>query len=122
LRYHNSLTASTPQGNFCTVERPQEIFYHDLPASRADELAAKLVPQSGSIFVTPLTYAAHKHVPSTYLLCTQDRAIPFPIQQLMVAAAGEGVVSTHVCDASHLPMLSMPETVASVIRKAAGEL
>jgi hypothetical protein len=40
----------------------------------------------------------------------------------MIDAVGEDLINTQICDSSHSPMLSMPETVVDVIRKAAGEL
>jgi hypothetical protein len=40
----------------------------------------------------------------------------------MIAENGEDLVNIQICDSGHSPMLSMPETVVDVIRKAAGEL
>ncbi|PGH30940.1 hypothetical protein GX50_06297 [[Emmonsia] crescens] len=109
------------QGEWTTVENAQEIFYNDLPSSMVDELAAKLLPHAASIYTHPLAYAGYKYVPTTYLLCTQDQALPFKVQKAIVASA-HGLMRTEICDAGHFCMLSMPERVTNVIIKAAGVL
>jgi hypothetical protein len=48
-------------------------------------------------------------------VCTQDRAI-HPDQQRFFAARCSSVVEL---DASHSPMLSMPDRVAEILREAA---
>ncbi|EEQ88861.2 uncharacterized protein BDCG_03981 [Blastomyces dermatitidis ER-3] len=60
------------QGVWTTVENARDIFYNDLPASMADELAAKLLPHAASIYTHPLAYAGQKNLPATYLLYTQN--------------------------------------------------
>ncbi|OAX84490.1 hypothetical protein ACJ72_01131 [Emergomyces africanus] len=107
------------QGEWTTVENAQEIFYNDLPSSMVDDLAAKLLPHAASIYSHPLGYAGYKHVPSTYLLCNKDLALPFKIQKAIVALA-HGSMRSETCDAGHFCMLSMPEKVTDVIIKAAG--
>lgn len=71
----------------------------------------------------PLPYAAWKDIPATYLLCTEDNAIPYERQQQLIAYANEqGVqVTTFECTSGHSPFLSQPELTSKVIRHAAGE-
>lgn len=104
-----------------TSDTADHIFYNDLPKSTIDEIMPKLVHQAKPSFYTPLTYPAYQDVPVSYLLCEQDNAIPIVAQQAMVGIGGPNVVS-HVCSASHSPMLSMPSKVVEVIRAAAGEI
>lgn len=108
------------KGDKILVDKPENIFYNDLPESQAKKFASKLTHQDKPSFYTPLTYPAYNEVPVSYLLCEQDNAIPLVAQQAMVNIGGQGV-TTHVCSASHSPMLSMPEKVVDVIRTAAGE-
>ncbi|KAJ9294966.1 hypothetical protein DTO271G3_6528 [Paecilomyces variotii] len=107
-------------GNKMTLDRAPEIMYNDLPVEIGEAYAKKALHHSAASFDTPLTYPAYKYLPTTYLLCKQDMAIPFAGQQAMASIAGEAVTK-HICNSAHSPMLSMPDTVVSVIREAAGE-
>lgn len=103
-----------------TVEKPQPVFYNGLPPETADKYASLLQHHAWPTFTTPLSYAAYRNVPSTYLICEQDAAIPLAGQQAMVAFGGEDLKKV-VCSSGHSPMLTMPETVVDLIRNAAGE-
>lgn len=70
-------------------------------------------------FRTPLTYEAYRDVPSTFLICKQDTSFGVFAQEAMAALPGEGVVRTQVCEGSHVPMFSIPQTVADVVHEAA---
>jgi hypothetical protein len=67
-----------------------------------------------------ITYAGWRDIPSTYLYCLQDQAIPIEAQRGMVAESGVQF-RTETFDASHSPFLSMPDKVAAAVRKAVGE-
>lgn len=72
---------------------------------------------------SPLGYAAWKDVPSTYLVCEHDNAIPPQGQHGMIQSAKDAGadVDVHTLKASHSPFLSLPKETANIIRKAAGE-
>lgn len=55
---------------------PHETFYTDVDRVVADQAVERLQLQSVSSFAGELTHAAWTDTPSTYLLATQDRAIP----------------------------------------------
>lgn len=97
---------------------PVDIFYKDVPDPEPHVAALK--PQSYGMFKCKVTYPAWKHVPSTYLYCEKDMAIPVDAQHGMVESSGVEF-RTETLDASHSPFLSMPDEVASSIRRAAGE-
>ncbi|KAI3395438.1 hypothetical protein diail_1301 [Diaporthe ilicicola] len=101
---------------------PEEIFYNDLSADEAKEHVGTLSHHSYRCLFTKLTYPAYKDIPTTYLLCKKDNAIPFFVQEKMVAdAKALGVeIDTETYDASHSPFLSMPDVVVASCRKAAG--
>lgn len=94
--------------------------YSDLPLEIGQELAKKICYHAAPAFATPLTYAAYRRVPTTYLICKKDKVIPLELQQAMVNLAGEEAITYH-CDAGHFPMLSVRNVVVKLIRKAAGE-
>jgi hypothetical protein len=65
-------------------------------------------------------------IPSSYLLCENDNAIPVQAQDGMIAYSKEksgGRAFDHVerCESGHSPFLSMPGTVAEFLERAAGK-
>lgn len=102
-----------------TAAESDKIFYNDV--ADPDTYTAMLKTHSYQTFSSKVTYPGWKHVPSTYLLCENDMAIPLHAQKAMVENSG---VQWRVdsINASHSPFLSMPDEVASSIRRAAGEV
>jgi len=105
-------------GQTVTPATPVETFYNDV--QNAEQYPEILKPHSYRTFFSKVTYPAWQHVPSTYLLCEKDMAIPLHAQKGMVEGSG-GKIKAETVDASHSPFLSMPEEVANSIRRAAGE-
>lgn len=89
----------------------RDAFYGDCDEQPVD----RLVPHNMAAFLTELTAAAWRSKPSTYVVCLQDRAI-HPDQQRFFA---NRCWSTVELDASHSPMLSMPERVVEIVLGAA---
>ena len=58
---------------------------------------------------------AWRDVPSTYVICDRDNAIPVPAQEAMAARAD----TTHRLDSDHSPFLTDPDAVAELIRAVA---
>ncbi|KAF2161519.1 hypothetical protein M409DRAFT_69642 [Zasmidium cellare ATCC 36951] len=103
-------------------DTPEKIFYNDVADNTTEEMIRALRPQSYQVMHTPVTYAAWKHIPSTYIYTTQDAAIPLQIQQMMVETVAKGYpINTDTVDAGHSPFLSKPKETAEAIRRAAGE-
>jgi pimeloyl-ACP methyl ester carboxylesterase len=99
---------------------PAQVFYNDLPEAEQEAAVAKLLPFSYQVFHSPVTYAAWRDVPSTYLYCTQDAAIPLQIQELMVTGTAQGVpFRTEIVDAGHSPFMGKPTEVVEAIKRAA---
>jgi hypothetical protein len=59
-----------------------------------------------------LTSAAWKLIPSTYVICENDNAIPAGTQHLIAQRADD----VQILSASHSPFLSQPVTLANLIR------
>lgn len=101
---------------------PEKVFYDDCDADQTEKAMSQLLSHSYQTFHSTCTYAAWKDVPSTYLYCLKDLAIPMAVQKLMVEETAKGCAfRTEVVDASHSPFISKPDETALAIRRAAGE-
>jgi pimeloyl-ACP methyl ester carboxylesterase len=107
------------QGDLATAgvpgERPEDLFYNDLPDDEARAAAAQLQAQAVKPYSDPLTEVAWRTVPSTYLVTQRDAIFPPEAQEGLAARAGSTVVRI---DAGHSPFLSKPEETADVIDAA----
>lgn len=97
---------------------PEEVFYDDCPADLTGAAVGRLGLQSLAAFEQPLTRAAWREVPSTYVVCEADRAIPPFAQELMAQRAGDVV---RLPD-GHSPFLSSPAALGRVLRDVAGRV
>ena len=107
---------------------PKERFYNDITDSKTlNDLVKGLRPQAAGSFYSKNSYTAWKDVPTTYIACERDRAIPIEGQKAMIASANAAIeeegrkgraVKEVVLDSSHSPMVKMPESLAEEIRKA----
>lgn len=100
-----------------------ECFYHDVDADTAAAAVAQLRPMPLGIGVDAepggeVGPPAWTHTPSTYVVCTDDRAI-HPDTQRQMARHALDVVEW---DASHSPMLSQPERVADLLTSLAAQV
>ncbi|KAF2162486.1 hypothetical protein M409DRAFT_69081 [Zasmidium cellare ATCC 36951] len=112
--------------SYYTPRTPIHTFYNDLPIDEAKAVAAHLKPHSYQVIHSKITYAAWKGVPSTYLYCTEDNAIPLEVQKLMVEEFAKGYkIRTETLVSGHSPFFSQPDAMAMAmamaIRRAAGE-
>ncbi|KAF2483976.1 Alpha/beta hydrolase fold-1 [Neohortaea acidophila] len=97
---------------------PGFVFYNDVSDEKAQAAIKELKPHSYQTLHSPLTYAAWKHVPASYIYTTNDNAIPLHIQKMMVEEVGKGYdIRTETLDASHSPFLSVPKETAAAIAK-----
>jgi pimeloyl-ACP methyl ester carboxylesterase len=102
-----------PDGGTFTV-RPDalaEIFLQDCDPEIQREAADKTARQSLAVLGQPVQSAAWQHVPSTYLLCAEDRGTPAELQREFAGRAGSVVE----LDAGHHPFLSQPAAVRDLI-------
>ena len=98
------------------AQRSEQVLYGDCSPEVAAEAAARLSRQSVAAIATPQTQAAWQSVPSTYLICDEDRAVPPPVQEAMAARAQ----TVRRVSASHSPFFSRPDDVAEVVLQALG--
>ena len=97
-----------------------EIFYNDCSADVVEEQCKHLKLHSTKASEPKATYTGWKYIPSTYLVCENDMAIPVVAQEAMIGQPGANF-TVERCTASHSPFLSMPDYTAEVVRRAAGE-
>lgn len=93
--------------------RPHEIFYTDLDEATVAPLLPQLGYQALAAFTQQLTKAAWREIPSTYLVCTEDRAIPVQKQEAMARRATRVVRM----DTAHSPFVSRAAEVADLLRE-----
>jgi pimeloyl-ACP methyl ester carboxylesterase len=94
-------------------DNPKHVFYNDCPPEVAEAAAAALAPQRKDVVNQEIRAAAWERVPSTYVVCELDNAIPPAAQEHMSARAGP--VSRLV--SSHSPFLSRPHDVTAIIQE-----
>jgi hypothetical protein len=107
-------------GHLVRPEDPKKRFYNTCPDDVADMHVKDLQPFALCAFESKATYAAWKHIPSTYLLCENDQAIPVAAQEYMTTQEGANFDVVR-CKSDHSPFLGMPDFTANVVRRAAGE-
>jgi pimeloyl-ACP methyl ester carboxylesterase len=105
-----------PDGQSLMPDGPEHLFYNDLPPEQAKEAAARLQPQSVPAVKQPINAAAWKDIPSTYVICDRDNAIPVPAQEMLAQRAGD----VRRLDTSHSPFLSKPDEVVAILRELMG--
>ncbi len=91
-----------------------ECFYHDCDAALAASAVDRLRPMANGIGPAPdaePVRAAWMDIPSTYVVCTDDRTV-HPDTQREMATHADAVVEWHT---SHSPMLSRPDLVADLL-------
>ncbi|MFW2587961.1 alpha/beta fold hydrolase [Sagittula sp. SSi028] len=93
-------------------------FYHDCPATSVLYAVANLCPESVAASNTAIDLTDRSGaLPKSYVICTQDRAIPPAFQRVMAQAFDPRDV--HELDSSHSPFFSMPDRLAALLDQIA---
>jgi pimeloyl-ACP methyl ester carboxylesterase len=92
--------------------RPLEILYPDVDEAVARDAIMRLGHQSLAALEQRVTKAAWRAVPSTYVVCEHDRALPVAAQEAMAQRA-ERVLRM---PSAHSPFLSRPGQLAGILR------
>ncbi|NUP44925.1 MAG: alpha/beta hydrolase [Streptomyces sp.] len=88
-----------------------ETFAQDCPPDIARAGAARLVRQTLAVTHQPVRAAAWHDLPTTYVLCTQDRGTPAGAQREFSRRADKVIE----VEAGHHPFLSKPQAIADII-------
>jgi pimeloyl-ACP methyl ester carboxylesterase len=107
-----------PDNGFLFLDRDgfAAAFAGDLPAKQAAFMADSQVPWGLEALGGAVTEPAWRTKPAQYLVVTDDRMIPPPVQRIMAERAGASVTEV---PGSHAIYVSNPAAVAAVIVKAA---
>jgi pimeloyl-ACP methyl ester carboxylesterase len=102
-----------PGGGIVRVAKDLAVptFYADVEPSLAAQAVERLIPASYISQTGEVTKVAWRTIPSTYIICTQDNAIPLVAQEAMAGNAQR----RHRLDASHSPFLSQPSELAELL-------
>ncbi|OAA70656.1 hypothetical protein ISF_02630 [Cordyceps fumosorosea ARSEF 2679] len=106
---------------------PIEHLYNDLePAEAARAESLRVAAHGTAAQATPIDAgrkAAWRAIPTTYIFCEEDQALPLAVQEVMVRRVErDGVaVRRFSLKASHSPFLSMPDKVADIVLEVKGK-
>jgi pimeloyl-ACP methyl ester carboxylesterase len=122
-----SCTGSLPSENTDTIQSGgifylkggAKLLYNDLSESEALLWESRMLPQSHGVEQTRFTRAAYKYIPSTYLVCENDQAVPVQFQESFAKMASARIER---CSAGHCSMLSQTEMLAGKIAEAVEEI
>jgi pimeloyl-ACP methyl ester carboxylesterase len=92
-------------------------FAGDLPADKARVLYAVQAPFKRTLLAGKTTHAAWRSKPSWYAVSTEDRTINPDLERFMAKRMGAKTIEVK---ASHLSLISQPDTIANLILEAAG--
>ncbi|MBV9953861.1 MAG: alpha/beta hydrolase [Pseudolabrys sp.] len=92
-------------------------FAGDLPEARARALFAVQWPFHKALLAGKTTHAVWRSKPSWYAVSTEDRTIDPSLQRFMAKRMGAKTIEVK---ASHVSLISQPETIARLILEAAG--
>jgi pimeloyl-ACP methyl ester carboxylesterase len=101
-------------GDYVEAMTPMAVFYNDLDTATAEQAVGKLGYQSYASMRQELTETAWTTIPTTYVICEADNAIPVAVQELMARRAGD----VQRLDTSHSPFLSQPGALAGLLRRS----
>jgi pimeloyl-ACP methyl ester carboxylesterase len=92
--------------------RTGELFYGDCDPEVMEWAKRMVRVQSSATMVEPLARPAWRRIPSTYVVCTNDKAIPAHVQRSAFAVHANEVIELQ---AGHSPFLSQPDAVANLL-------
>jgi len=93
---------------------PETVFFNDVDTLTARRAVSQLGYQSYASMRQPLTETAWRTIPSTYVICERDNALPVATQGLFAERAGD---VQRMCT-SHSPFVSQPAALARLIRRS----
>ena len=88
-----------------------EAFYADCSEADVEFALAHLGPQNAVTFGQAVRGAAWRTIPSTYVVCTEDRAVGVGFQRALATRTTDTVELT----TSHSPFFSQPQVLADVL-------
>ncbi|WP_433308695.1 alpha/beta fold hydrolase [Micromonospora sp. CA-269861] len=90
---------------------PRTAFYGDLSDAEAEAAISQLSDQRLQASADRVTEPAWRSIPSTYIVCTNDQAIPVSLQEKMAVRATD----VRRIESGHSPFLSRPAELAALL-------
>ena len=102
---------------FSTIdpELARDVFYAHSDAASAAAHVGRLCAQPFAAFTQPASNAAWRHIPSTFIRCTDDQAVHISLQDHMATHC----TFTATIDTDHSPFASAPAETADIIERIA---
>jgi len=100
-----------PPSAFFDPDKIEEVFAADCTPERIADVQRRIGPQPLSMFATPV-HLDGPVPPTTYVVCTEDGAIPVRLQRFM---AGRNPATVVELEASHSPYYSRPDDVVEIL-------
>ena len=94
--------------------KADEVFYHDVPEPVRASARERLDPQPLALFATPVSLPEPITIPTDYVICTDDGAIPPALQELMAAREPATVFRLA---SSHSPMFSFTAELSDILTR-----
>jgi pimeloyl-ACP methyl ester carboxylesterase len=101
-------------GDYVEAISPMTVFYNDVDTMTARRAVCQLGYQSYASMRQQQTETAWETIPSTYVICEADNAIPVATQELIAERADD----VQRLNTSHSPFLSQPAALAGLIRRS----
>ncbi|KAL4775139.1 Alpha/beta hydrolase fold-1 [Aspergillus nidulans var. acristatus] len=108
------------KGDYVHCNAGAEAAMHDLTPEERQKWSSELVHTSRAVFSGASTYEPWHRIPSAYILCEEDLALPLLFQEMMAAKLGTDL--TYRLKSSHSPFLSMPDSLADVLEDLASRV
>jgi len=89
----------------------RDVLYNGVPDDVADAALARLRPSALGLFRESPATVAWRTVPSTYVVCAEDRALVAPLQRAMAARAS----ATLEWPVGHSPAAACPRDIADLV-------
>jgi pimeloyl-ACP methyl ester carboxylesterase len=89
----------------------RDVLYNGVPDDVADAAIARLRPSALALFRESPGTASWRSVPSTYVVCAQDRALVATLQRAMAARA----TTTVEWPVGHSPAAACPQQIADLV-------
>lgn len=84
----------------------------ELSADQTDKIVNGFVAESAALYTNKISYSPLS-VESVYIKLSQDRSMPIPLQEKMIANFNPTEI--RILDSGHLPMISQPKKLAEII-------
>jgi pimeloyl-ACP methyl ester carboxylesterase len=108
---------ATDDGMHFNQQQAVEYFFHDCEPDARASAAAQLRPMAVGAMTSSPRAIAWRERPATYVVCTDDRALPVALQQSNARRIGNVVEMP----TSHSPFLSRPDLVADLLQRIAAD-